>query len=267
MTPVSRMLMLDSSSCMLVRSEETHPWSADDALESIIAGSSFVCIYSSISIGIASGACNSLDSKHSKSPGFSSAKPWPGLPDSLQASDRDDERRTSRLPPDTHLTATPSTHLQHHSQCLSSARSSPSKLVSSRKRPREKERREGGGATMQPRRKRKDTFNERDQALTSTFQLQSSPCGPSTPPVRYSRIPPARPDEKRERARGGYTPLRERRAKAVPITGLVIAYGINSLATTLAACTFSPSLSLSRYWSPRGVDEEQGSLDEDMSGT
>ena len=38
----------------------------------------------------------------------------------------------------THLTSTPSTDIPHHSQCLSSARSSPSKLVSSRKRPRER---------------------------------------------------------------------------------------------------------------------------------
>ena len=63
---------------------------------------------------------------------------------------------------------------------------------------------------MEPRKQGKHMFNERDQALTSTFQLQSSPCGRSTPPVRYPRIPPTRPDEKRERARGGYTSLREK---------------------------------------------------------
>ena len=34
--------MLDSSSCMLVRSEETQPWRADDALESMIVDPSFV---------------------------------------------------------------------------------------------------------------------------------------------------------------------------------------------------------------------------------
>lgn len=38
----------------------------------------------------------------------------------------------------THLTSNPSTDIPHHSQCLSSARSSPSKLVSNRKRPRER---------------------------------------------------------------------------------------------------------------------------------
>jgi hypothetical protein len=86
------------------------------------------------------------------------------------------------------------------------------------------------------------------------FQLQSSPCGRSTPPVRYPRIPIW--TEKRERARGGYTSFeRERGAKAVSVTGLVIAYGINSLATTLAACTFSPALFELQYW--RFMDEEE----------
>ena len=60
--------------------------------------------------------------------------------------------------------------------------------------------------------------------------------------------------------------LEERGAKAVLLTGLIIAYGINSLATTLAACTFSFHSYLLRYWSSMG-EEEHGGLDEDMSRT
>ena len=106
--------MLDSSSCMLVRSEETQPLRADDALESMFVDSSFVWVYSSTSIGIAFGAYNSFNSKHSKSPGCSSAK-IVRVPPTVceQASDGDDERRTARLPPDypSHLNPI---HQYHH---------------------------------------------------------------------------------------------------------------------------------------------------------
>ena len=89
---------------------------------------------------------------------------------------------------------------------------------------------------------RKDMFNGRDQALTSIFKY--SPAHVAVLHRRYDTLGFRRLelDEKRERARGGHFFGRERGAKA-SITGLVIAYGINSLATTLAASTFSPSLS------------------------
>ena len=155
------MLMLDSSSCMLVRSEETQPWRADDALESMAVGSLFVWIYPSISIGIASGAFNSLNSSIvniRSRPAFLRLNPGRVSPTVCkQASDGDLGRRANYRPT-THLTSTPSTDIPHHSQCLSSARSSPSKLVSSRKRPCEKEREGRGAGAMEPRKQGKDTL-------------------------------------------------------------------------------------------------------------
>jgi len=53
--------------------------------------------------------------------------------------------------------------------------------------------------------------------------------------------------------------------KRFSITGLVIAYGINSLATTLAACTFS-SLYLSCNTGVPWMRKSIG-YSEDMSGT
>jgi hypothetical protein len=140
--------MLDSSSCMLVRREVTQPWRAVDTLESIVVVCLFVRIDTPISI--ASGASNSFvktvnirrrpaalrlnpsPTTYRQEPEAAICKPATGT--------------TSEGPPD--YCPIPS-HLnpvhQHHqitSQCLSSARSSPSKLVSSWKRPRE---RKGGG--------------------------------------------------------------------------------------------------------------------------
>lgn len=74
----------------------------------------------------------------------------------------------------------------------------------------------------------------------------------------FHRLDPMR---KRERERGGYTSLRKKgELKRFFITGLVIAYGINSLATSLAACTFLPSLSLLHTGGPMEGRKSKGEL-------
>lgn len=69
---------------------------------------------------------------------------------------------------------------------------------------------------MELRKQGKDTFNERPGA-NECSQLQSSPCGRSTPPVRYPRIPPTRSglSSASARARRIHFYERERGAKAV----------------------------------------------------
>lgn len=148
----------------------------------------------------------------------------------------------------THLTSTPSTDIPHHSQCLSSARSSPSKLVSNRKRPRKRKggrsrrRSDNGSAQAGKGRDRwkrpgADDFSQYSPAHVAVLHRRYDTLG-------FRRLDPMRSAS----ARGGYTSFeRGRGAKAVSITGLVIAYGINSLATTLAACTFYCSLNSFRY--------------------
>jgi hypothetical protein len=108
--------MLDSSSCMLVRSEETQPWRADDALESMIAGSLlYELVLQPVSLLHPAHPNVSIVNIRSRpavlrlnltgSPRQFASKP--------ATSNGDDERRTARVPPD-HPSHLNSIHRHHH---------------------------------------------------------------------------------------------------------------------------------------------------------
>jgi hypothetical protein len=194
--------MLDSSSCMLVRREVTQPWRAVDALESIVARLLFGWIDTRLSIafGAFKSLINSVNIRSCPAALRLIPSPTTYRQEPEAAICKPAMGTTSEGPPDyrpipSHLNPV---HQHHHitSQCLSSARSSPSKLVSSWERPCERRKEEEPRMQSEGQR----TCSKKRPSADECSQLQSSPCGRSTPPVRYPRIRPLDLNEKRERA-------------------------------------------------------------------